>query len=580
MKTLRSRMFALVAATILLALALSLAFVTDVLQDRLKEQANRELSIQTAALTEVIQTQGLEAVSINLDEWHRLLGGRITIINESGRVLLDSLTDAESLENHGRRPEVKAALEEGEGRDVRFSRSVNTNMMYLARRARTPEGNDLIVRTAYPMSYLEGIVSAARNRLMMGLALAAGIAFLIGGIFLRGIARPISRLTQAATRLQQGEAAAFPMDGTEEVRTLSRALQQMAERLQSSMQETLKEKTTLRALLESLPVAVLVVDSKGNVVYANQALAGFLREQPGRIEGLPVEGTLKAPELTGLIEKARAGQAGQVSFILREKEERFINAQAAPTPYGTVAVLSDLTERHRMEEAKSAFVADASHELQTPLTVIRTATELLLDPSLSEEERQRFLSRIVEQQERMTALVEDLLLLSRLESGVPVERTENVDLSPLLASLVEGARLAPEAGKIQWEVSLPRCAETRGRLEELRRAFGNLIDNAAKYTLRRFGDEVGGKIRVSLERKDDGWLFSIQDNGVGIPPAMIDRIFDRFQRAEAHRSRNGDEKGGYGLGLSIARRVAESHKGWIRVESPGEGAKFSLWLPG
>ena len=580
MQTLRGRMFALVAATILLALVLGLASVTDVLTDRLREQADRELAIQTAALVEVVQTQGLEAVSANLDDWHRLLGGRITVINENGRVLLDSLTDAESLENHGGRPEVKAALEEGEGRDTRFSRSLNTDMMYLARRARTPDGRELVVRTAYPMSYLQGIVSAARKRLMMGLALAAAAAGLIGSFFLRGIARPITRLTEAAKRLERGEPAAFPMDGTEEVRTLSGALQQMGTRLQSSMEETLKEKTTLRALLESLPVGVVVVDGRGSVVYANQALGGFLRQQPGKIEGLPVEGILKVPELTGLIAKARAGVAGQVDFVLREKEERFIHAQAVPTPYGTVAVLGDLTERHRMEEAKSAFVADASHELQTPLTVIRAATELLMDPSLPGEERSRFLQRIVEQQERMTALVEDLLLLSRLESGVPVERTEPIDLAPLVASLVEGARLAPEAGMLQWDVSLPAAAETRGRSEELRRALGNLVDNAAKYTLRRFGDEAGGRIRISLERKDDGWLFSIEDNGVGVPPEMLERIFERFQRAEAHRGRGSAEKGGYGLGLSIARRVAESHKGWIRVESPGQGAKFSLWLPG
>jgi two-component system phosphate regulon sensor histidine kinase PhoR len=345
------------------------------------------------------------------------------------------------------------------------------------------------------------------------------------------------------------------------------------------MEETLKEKTTLRALLESLPVAVLVVDSRGTVAYANQALGTFLREKPEKIEGLSVSGAIKAPELTGLIEKARSGQAGQVSFVLRDREERFINAQAVSTPYGTVAVLADLTERHRMEEAKSAFVADASHELQTPLTVIRAATELLMDTSLSADERNRFLQRIVEQQERMTALVEDLLLLSRLESGVPVERTENVDLSALAASLLESAKLAPEAEKLEWETSIPAGAEIRGRREELRRAIGNLVDNAVKYTLRRFENGNGGRIRIQLEPKDGGWLFTVQDNGVGIPPAMLDRIFERFQRAEAHRSRNHSEKGGYGLGLSIARRVAESHGGWIRVESPGEGAKFLLWLP-
>lgn len=179
----------------------------------------------------------------------------------------------------------------------------------------------------------------------------------------------------------------------------------------------------------------------------------------------------------------------------------------------------------------------------------------------------------------MTGLVEDLLLLSRLESGVPVDRTERVDLAPLLGSLLEGARLNPDAGRLQWETALPSSAEVPGRYEELRRAFGNLIDNASKYTLRRFGDKVGGLLRVTLEPKDGGWLFTIQDNGVGIPPAMLDRIFERFQRAEAHRFRGSTEKGGYGLGLSIARRVAESHKGWIRVESPNEGARFLLWLP-
>jgi two-component system phosphate regulon sensor histidine kinase PhoR len=267
-------------------------------------------------------------------------------------------------------------------------------------------------------------------------------------------------------------------------------------------------------------------------------------------------------------------------FSVRGREEIFIEAQVVKIDWGVLAVLNDLTDRMRLEQSRKAFVADAGHELQTPLTAIRAAAELLVDSGdVDEKKRRATAEKIITQQERMTTLVDDLLLLSRLESEVPSEEPEELDLAGLLNSLTENVLANPLAESIQVDGRVTGPATVNGRPTELWRAFGNILDNAVKYTRKRFSGSPGGKIRVTLGREKGSWEVVIEDNGIGIPPQAKEIIFERFQRAEADRARAGAPTGGYGLGLAIARRVIESHGGSVTVGDSAEGARFTIRLP-
>jgi two-component system phosphate regulon sensor histidine kinase PhoR len=175
--------------------------------------------------------------------------------------------------------------------------------------------------------------------------------------------------------------------------------------------------------------------------------------------------------------------------------------------------------------------------------------------------------------------VDDLLLLSRLESGVPEEENEEIDLSLLAAALIEDEKVNPLARHIEWEISLAPHVVIQGRQGELIRALGNILDNAVKYTHRRFAQAGGGKISVQLKRQDGEGLFLVSDNGVGIKPELRESVFERFQRGEPDRARGTFGKGGYGLGLAIAKKIIEAHGGRILVPPVEEGASFEIRLP-
>jgi two-component system phosphate regulon sensor histidine kinase PhoR len=346
------------------------------------------------------------------------------------------------------------------------------------------------------------------------------------------------------------------------------------------MEDLRREQGYLHFLLESLPVGVLVVDDGGRIRYANSSLSSLLRDVPEKIEGASYLSAIKAPELLELLEKAYEGQSGRAVFSVRGVEEKFLEAQVIKIDWGVLAVLNDLTDRMRLEQSRKAFVADAGHEFQTPLTAIRAAAEILADDNdLDSEKRRSIAGKILTQQERMTALVDDLLLLSRLESEVPSEEPQEIDLAGLLDSLVENLLAGPLTESIEVKTDIAGPAVISGRPGDLWRAFGNILDNAVKYTKKRFGDKPGGKIRVTLGRSGSSWKVTIEDNGIGVPPQAKEIIFERFQRAEADRSREGLPSGGYGLGLAIAKRIFEAHGGAVTVGDSAEGACFIVLLP-
>jgi two-component system phosphate regulon sensor histidine kinase PhoR len=289
---------------------------------------------------------------------------------------------------------------------------------------------------------------------------------------------------------------------------------------------------------------------------------------------------LRQAELQRFVQRAlEASEPIEGELILPGPQQRYLHAQAAPLNgtagerIGVLIVLHDLTRLRQLESVRRDFVANVSHELKTPITAIRGAVETLLDDDSADETGQRFLQIIFKQNNRLNALVEDLLDLSRIEQGVIGNSWE---LQPAtLLPVLESARLACESllaeHQIDLQISCPPKLEARINPPLLEQALINLLTNAVKYS------EVGGQVLIKVEQRETRVCIRVEDFGCGIPEEHLSRLFERFYRVDLARSRN---LGGTGLGLAIVKHVAQAHRGEVQVTSKlGEGSTFTLLLP-
>lgn len=487
-RTLKGRMTDLIATVLVLSMLAGWFLVGNTVEERMISQAKEDLISRLAILAGILQDSGTQGLVGNVGRWSRDLGTRVTLVAMDGRVLYDSEADPGTMDNHSGRPEIREALLYGTGINTRFSRSLEDDRIYVARLAADPQGDGLVIRLSVSLEDVGSAVASARRRVLASLAFAGLISLLVGLFFIRQVSRPIEELTVTALRIDEDERPRFPDRGTVEVQRLARALEGMSSRLEGVMADLKREKAYLKSLLESLPVGVLVVDREKKIRYANAALGRLLRDLPERADGALYTGAVRDPGLIELIDRAFEGEDRTASFVLRDRTETFLEAQSVSVRGGVLVVVHDLTERRRLEEARRTFMADAGHELQTPLTSIRAAAELLLDDPAPDLEKTRDLAgKIILQQERMTALVDDLLLLSRLESDIAPEPGRPLDLVELIEGLVEyqkenpwprtsGGRLTcrkglrssagPESWAEPWETSLTTQSSTPGNVSK------------------------------------------------------------------------------------------------------------------
>ena len=583
MRTLGKKISALVLVTLLVGTLLSWFLVSGDLKTRLNEEVSDQLSTDTRAVVQLLQEKGVASLSSSLESWSRILGVRITLIDGDGSVLADSTISPDHLSqvgNHLTRPEIRQALEIGSGRDLRYSESTRERYLYYA--VRTTIGDQpIIVRCSLLYSQFDQILWRVRRHLVLSLCIAGFFSMLLGSLWARRLTHPLEKLTLAAGALERGERAAFPDSGGTEIERLSLSMKNMAERLEATVADLQEEREQLRTVVEAMPVGLLLLDSAGRVRYANGVLHALLRDLPERLEGESIQGAIRIPELIDLFAAVQRRQREKCSFPFRQGGSQFFfGAEAIRTGNQVLMIVQDVTEQHQLESARRSFFADAGHEFQTPLTVIAAATELLAQMTDSNgAERDVYLDQILHQQKRMTHLVDDLLLLSRLDADLPIEEDADFDLAANVRFLVKESRENPRARNIDWEVCVPECLPYRGKENELRRAISNILDNAVKYTAKHYEGASGGKIKVQLSENTAAYSLKISDNGVGIPHQAMEHIFERFMRVDKGRGRDSKDAGGYGLGLAIARRIVLAHKGDIEVRSGNGATEFTLILP-
>ena len=576
--TLRKKVILALTLVTALAFAGSIMLFTGVLRRHIIEQNRAELASQTAAIAKVIGDAGLDAFRTDLAKWKAIFRGRITIIDDGGKVILDSDADPATLENHRDRPEVKVALAGGEGTSLRWSGSLNTYMLYAARRAGAGD-RTLLVRVALPLDTLRKTLVAIRDRFLVFLLLGAAVIYFVGAWTVRRLFRPLERIVDSADRIADGEDARFPLMSDPDLRRLTGALDAMSEKLRGALDDLRSEREDLSRIVTSLPVGVILLDDAKKVRYINGVAVSLLDIRPSVEPGVPAERILPAADIYTLIEESMGGKDACLELDLPGSRRRFLRICARRTATGTLLVVTDLTEERALEQSRRDFIADAGHELQTPLTAVRAAAEYLLEEEDGESPRRKCLVTIIEQQERMTKLVDDLLLLSRVEGQPPRDDPEPVDLSGVVSQLVNELHSHPLAGAIRIEADIMSGATVNGRREDLARAAQNVLENAVKYVHERFGAEEGGRVDVSLQPGDGRYFLLVRDNGVGVTEESAERIFERFSRGDSHRARGRWGKGGYGLGLAIAKRIVVGYGGDIRLLRNDDGATFEIELP-
>ena len=506
---------------------------------------------------------------------------RVTVILPSGKVVGDSEHDPATMDNHADRPEVAKALAGEPGAARRYSFTLGQDLMYAAVPVREDGAVAAVVRAAVPVSGIDETLADLRNRIsLVGLLIAAGIV-VAGVVLAQQLARPLTDMAAAARRFSQGEGFRIPPQTTTEAVALADALNEMAARLDEQIRDLVQQRNEREALLAGMVEGVLAVDSRDRIITLNRAAGELFGVDPERATGRTLQEEIRNPALQRLAAEARSSEGPvETEVRLQANGERYLQAHgtllqgAQGRQEAVLIVLHDVTRLRRLENMRRDFVANVSHELRTPVTSIKGFVETLSDGAIdSPEDARRFVAIIQKHADRLAAIIEDLLTLSRLEEDgvVPVELHATA-VRPVLASAIEACQ--PKAVEQGVTVELACHAELRAKAspELLEQAVINLIDNAVKYSPR------GSRVRVEGQQTNGEVVVRVRDEGCGISVEDQERVFERFYRVDRARSR---DLGGTGLGLAIVKHIAQVHGGRVGLDSTlGKGSTFSIHVPG
>ena len=519
---------------------------------------------------------------------------RITVITLDGRVLADSAVSEHllgTLENHLTRPEIQQAVATGRGTDLRTSHTTGERTLYLAIRLHglNEAMPAVFLRLGLPMTTFDRDMA----KLHQDLALAFGIAFLIAVALSMWLAhsltKPLSEIVVAAQRLAKGDHAVRIRTGArDEVGLLADTFNHMTDQLRTKIDELSEDRSQLLAMLTSMVEGVMVLDRRGRVLQINPALEGMFDVTRMEARGHPCSDVFRHPQLDTLVSAVLTKRTNQEDEILLHPSGRRLHIEASVTEsYGendacAILVFHDMTELRRLEMVRKDFVANVSHELRTPLTSIKGYIEALLDGAKDDPKTStQFLNIILKQSDRLNLILEDLLQLSKIESGQVQFKREPLHIQGVIERTL--AVIKPLADKKRHrlvsfvENNLPSVLGDEDRLIQI---LSNLLDNAVKYT------PENGTITVAAHPVSDdaeqpaivtAVELSVTDTGMGIPEMERPRVFERFYRVDKARSR---ELGGTGLGLAIVKHIVEGLGGrvWAEANAP-TGSRFVVRLP-
>ena len=561
--------FLSVTALLLVLIAL---LVSRGLRSELGLTFRADLERQLALGEWIIQESGsVEPDSIAREITDRI-GYRVTLIDPEGTVLGDSYVEPGQLfqvENHFNRPEVQGVLVDGKAVSFaeRTSTTVDQPLLYAAQLT-SLNGAPVVLRIAAPQTDIVRAVSGVQRAIALAGIIATLFSLVAAYVISIALTRPLVLLAKRAREFSRGDYAARVQDAkVTELQDVADAFNTLTDELQVRLRELGHEREEMQTLIDCMAEGVIALSADAKVLRMNRSARALL-ELPHTQDFAPVGSIVRDNKLRSILEDAviRPGNSDEVEINGRY----LLVSTRALDLGGAVTTLLDISETRRLEQVRRDFVANASHELKTPLTSIRGYAETLLDDEPPEKLKHEFLNSIRQNTHRLERLVEDLLDLSKLESGGWGSSGDLLDIKEIAQEAWEIVRDSKDKGGVDFVIDGDISA--RGDHQGLFQIFRNLLENAARHT------DIGGSIHISMARIEGSMVeVLISDDGEGIPAESLPRIFERFYRADSARAR---DFGGTGLGLAIVRHLISGMGGEISAESQlSQGTTIRFTIP-
>ncbi len=549
------------------AFLLSALQVQQQYKDEFTRRLDTALGVLSTQTDELIQNPDDMATLVSQRLSDAGLNMRISIIDLNGKVLGDSEPE-EINQNHKDRPEIQQALKNGRGYDTRLSASVNERFYYEAIYIK----DQFFIRAALPTANLDAVIHRLWLIAVLSMVLGIATVSIVTGILVYRMTEPLQQLTNTAHRISAGEYSSRVVgEYRDEVGELARSFNLMAANTETAVSQLTSKQNQLEGVLQSMADGVLAVSARNEILFLNQS-ARRLLEKPGLKDGGRLEGSLLISRISNLMKNAiEHGEPKKESVAANDRQYLVYVSSIDGQEPSALAVITDVTRMRKLEQMRSEFVANVTHELKTPLTSIRGSIELLKSSDRDEDTRRYFYDVLDIEAERLHRLIDDMLVLSQIESARDDPSSRRCSVKDELQNCID--RLQSVAEKSDVTLSLEAdsslfvsCSPTR-----FQQLFCNLIENGIKY------NKPEGSVTVTVQRQRKTVLIRVKDTGIGIAPEHFERLFERFYRVDTSRSR---EIGGTGLGLSIVKHLAALYGGEVGVESEvGKGSTFSVWLP-
>jgi two-component system phosphate regulon sensor histidine kinase PhoR len=573
----------LLLITLVVVVVMVMRAITHTVLEEAHQRLYREAALLQAMALPVLQSAPDQELQRRLQMLDTTLQTRFTVIGADGAVVADSAEEPARMDNHAERPEIVAARTERFGTARRTSHTLGRRMLYLALPVRV-DGRLLgYVRTAVPFASIDTHLRQFRTMVLVAAGVAAGLGLCGGFFFVRRVTQPLTSVTTVATSIarESQEQALTPHPG-DEIHTLAEAVTRVGQHLRERMETLSRQRNQLLAVLGSMVEGVIAVDRDERVVHMNQAAGVILRMTPETSIGRHIWELTRMRAITDIVSDTIRGAEEVIreARVVEPAREQIIQLHAAPLRSstgelaGAVVVLHDVTELRRLENVRREFVANVSHELKTPVTAIKGFVETLRDGALDDRpQAERFLDIVARHAERLQAIIEDLLSLSRLEQEEGALDLPHLDtaLTDVLQSAVQDCAVKAEARQMAVNVTCSPGLRARINAPLIEQAIVNLLDNAINYS------KAGSTVWVEAAEEGADIILQVRDQGIGIPQQHLPRLFERFYRVDKARSR---EHGGTGLGLAIVKHIALVHGGRVSVSSAvGKGSTFTIYLP-
>lgn len=546
----------LVAIISAVAMVLGVAYTKE--QQLFKRQLEQQAMLLAATMENTSPDDDVESLRKLSHDIHGTFENRITYIGQDGTVLFDNEADPATMENHLGREEVVAAKQSGTGTAIRESYTMSEMTVYCARVI----GYGCIVRVAGTMDTVAARIAGMWWEVLLIVIIAAMVSLGVAAIVARVVVKPINSIDLKNPDIGESYSEIAPL--------LHRISEQNHE-IDQQIAELTRSRKEFSLITENMSEGFIIIDSRTEVLSYNTAALKILGSDfTGSSRSVLVLNRSEA--FRSAVEDALAGKRSETDLTLSEKIYQVIATPAftGSSVTGAVMIILDITEKEAREELRREFTSNVSHELKTPLTTIYGISDMLVGGIVKPEDIPGFAKNIRDEAGRMITLIQDILKLSQLDENTFSDQRERVDLYELAQSAAE--RLRPQADEKHVTISvIGERSEFTGIATVLEEMIYNLLDNAVKY------NKQGGRADVDVRSSGDDIVVTVSDTGIGVPADSIDRIFERFYRADKSHSR---KIGGTGLGLSIVKHGVSLHGGSITVKSSeGSGTTFTMALP-